>query len=153
MNKLHEVTPEGFKKLEDELRRLKTKDRPAIVKRMAEARELGDLSENADYHDAREQLAFLEGRIQEVEAMIKNAKVVSTKSGGDTIQMGSKVELNLGSSKVHYEIVGANEGDPAAGKISSESPVGSALIGRRKGEEVEINTPGGVVRYQINSVA
>ncbi|MCA9388307.1 transcription elongation factor GreA [Candidatus Berkelbacteria bacterium] len=153
MNKhKHEVTPEGFKKLEEELKKLKTVDRPAIVKRMAEARELGDLSENADYHDAREQLAFLEGRIQEVEAMIKNAQVVNVKTGGDTVQMGSKIDLTVAGKKINFEIVGVNEGDPTQGKISSESPVGSSLIGRRKGEVVEVKTPGGIVKYKIEAV-
>ncbi len=153
MQHVHQVTAEGLEKLNEELKQLKTVDRPATVKRMAAARELGDLSENADYHDAREQLAFIEGRIQELEAMVKHAKIVSNKGGGDIIQIGSKVAVKHPKGTASYELVGANEGDPANGKLSIESPVGSALMGRKRGETVSVATPAGTVEYAIESVA
>lgn len=149
----HQVTVEGLEKLNDELKKLRSVDRPATVKRMAAARELGDLSENADYHDAREQLAFIEGRIQELESMMKHAEVVSNKGGSEAVQIGSKVVVRQGKDTINYEIVGANEGDPAAGKLSVESPVGTALIGRKPKEEVSVVTPGGTKQYTIVSVA
>lgn len=148
-----QVTVEGLEKLKEELTKLRTVDRPATVKRMAAARELGDLSENADYHDAREQLAFIEGRIQELEAAMKHAQVVTVKAGSDIIQIGSKVVVQTGKHSITYEIVGANEGDPAAGKLSVESPVGAALIGRKPKDQVSVATPGGTVQYTITSVA
>jgi transcription elongation factor GreA len=154
MTKSQQVTAEGLEKLNDELKKLRTINRPATVKRMAAARELGDLSENADYHDAREQLAFIEGRIQELESIIKHADIVSSKAGGsDTVQIGSTVVVEFNKQKVTYSIVGANEGDPVAGKISVESPVGSALISRKAKEKVSVVTPGGIVEYIIVSVA
>lgn len=150
----HQVTVEGLEKLNEELKKLRTVDRQVTVKRMAAARELGDLSENADYHDAREQLAFIEGRIQELEQTIKHAQVVTAKAGGsEVIQIGSKVVLQMDKQSVSYELVGANEGDPAAGKLSMESPVGSALIGRKAKEQVSVATPGGTIQYIITSVA
>lgn len=149
-----QVTVEGLEKLKEELKKLKTVDRAATVKRMAAARELGDLSENADYHDAREQLAFIEGRIQELEATMKHAQVVTAKAGGsEVVQIGSKVVVQAGKQSLTYEIVGANEGDPAAGKLSMESPVGAALMGRKPKEQVSVATPGGTVQYTITSVA
>jgi transcription elongation factor GreA len=150
----HQVTVEGLEKLNDELKKLRSTDRPVTVKRMAAARELGDLSENADYHDAREQLAFIEGRIQEIESMIKHAQVVSNKGGSsEIVQIGSKVVVQLGKQSTTYHIVGANEGDPATGKLSVESPVGTALIGRRAKEQVSVSTPGGIMQYLIVSIS
>lgn len=148
-----QVTVEGLEKLNDELKKLRTIDRPAVVKRMADAREIGDLSENADYHDAREQLAFIEGRIQELESMVRHAQVVSRKAGeSDGVQIGCKVVLKLNGKTLNYEMVGSNEGDPASGKLSVESPVGAALIGRRTKEQVSVTTPGGIVQYTIDSI-
>lgn len=150
----HQVTVEGLEKLKEELKKLKTTDRPATVKRMAAARELGDLSENADYHDAREQLAFIEGRVQELESTIKHAQVITHKAGGtEVVQIGSKITVQMGKQSVNYELVGANEGDPATGKLSVESPVGAALMGRKVKEQVSVATPGGTVQYTITSVS
>lgn len=151
--KTHQLTPDGLAKIEQELKALKTEQRPAAVKRMAAARELGDLSENADYHDAREQLAFIEGRIEELEYMIKHAEIVTPKGASGTVQMGSKVEVKGGQGGAStFEIVGANESDPLAGKISSESPVGSALMGQKKGDTVTVETPAGTTQYTIIAV-
>lgn len=150
----HQLTPEGLAKVEQELKALKTEQRPAAVKRMAAARELGDLSENADYHDAREQLAFIEGRIEELEYMIKHAEIVTPKGASGSVQMGSQVTVKNESGKaLNFEIVGANESDPVGGKISSESPVGAALMGQKKGDSVTVETPGGTTKYTIVSVS
>lgn len=151
----HQVTPEGLEQLERELAQLKTKDRPETVKRLAAARELGDLSENADYSDAREQLAFIEGRIEELEVLIKHADVVRTKANSaGAITIGSTVTLaHRGGKTVTYQLVGSNETDPMAGKISIESPVGSMLLGRKAGDSVSVHTPSGEQRYTIKTVA
>lgn len=154
-NGSHQVTPEGLDQLEQELAQLKAKDRPETVKRLAAARELGDLSENADYSDAREQLAFIEGRIEELESLIKHADVVRTKGGSaGSVTIGSTVTIaQIGGKTVTYQLVGSNETDPMAGKISIESPVGSMLIGHKAGDTVSVHTPSGEQKYTIKSVA
>ncbi|MBI4185671.1 transcription elongation factor GreA [Candidatus Berkelbacteria bacterium] len=151
----HQVTPEGLAKLEAELAKLKTKDRPDTVKRLAAARELGDLSENADYADAREQLAFIEGRIEELQVEIKQAEVVTKRGAAGMIQIGSVVTvLSKGQiGTLTYTIVGSNESDPVAGKISAESPVGSALLGMLEGGTVKVKTPAGLQEFLIKKVA
>lgn len=146
------LTPEGLEKLQQELHKLKAVDRPAVIKRIAEARELGDLSENADYQDAREQQSFIDGRIQELEDLIKNSDIVSNQEYKDVVQLASRVKVMLGQQEVEYEIVGSNEADPLQGKISVESPVGSALLGRRKNDEFIISTPGGEIKCRIIAV-
>lgn len=152
MPRPQQVTPEGLEKLKAELKKLKTVDRPATIKRMAEARELGDLSENADYHDAREQLAFIEGRIEELEAMLKRVEVVTAKGKAGVVQMGSTVTVKSPHGTASYQIVGANESDPAGGKISADSPVGAALVGAKKGDRVTVGTPSGSIQYQLQEV-
>lgn len=147
----NEMTQAGLDKLKKELDELKTQKRPVVIKRIKEARELGDLSENADYQDAREEQAFIEGRIKELEAAIKDAKIVG---GGakDIVGMGSKVEISIGENRMNFEIVGPTEADPSNGTISSESPIGGALIGHKAGDRVGVNTPDGVVEYQVLKV-
>lgn len=149
----YQVTPEGLEQLKTELTKLKSTDRPETVKRMAEARELGDLSENADYSDAREQLAFIEGRIEELETMIKHAEVVTAKGDG-SIQIGNTVTVQMaGQGETTYTIVGSSESDPTSGKISAESPVGSALVGRKVGDSVSVKTPNGKLELSIKKVS
>jgi len=151
----HQVTPEGLEQLEQELAQLKSTDRPQTVKRLAAARELGDLSENADYSDAREQLAFIEGRIQELESIIKHADVIRSKGGSaNVVTIGSSVTLaQTGGKTVTYHLVGSNETDPMAGKISIESPVGSMLLSHKVGDTVSVQTPSGQQQYTIKSIA
>lgn len=145
------LTPEGLEKVKQELDKLKKTDRPAIIKRISEARELGDLSENADYQDAREQQSFIEGRIKELEELLKHATVVI---GGksDTVILGSKIKVQIGKETESYEIVGSNEANPLEGKISFESPVGSALMGHGAGSMIKIETPVGIQEYKIIKV-
>ena len=151
----NQVTPEGLAKLEVELAKLKTKDRPDTVKRLSAARELGDLAENADYADAREQLAFIEGRIEELGSQIKHAEVVTKRGSAGTVQIGSVVTIQPKSQSgtLTYTLVGSNESDPVAGKISAESPVGSALLGTLEGSTVKVNTPAGMQEFVIKKVA
>jgi transcription elongation factor GreA len=145
------MTQAGLEKLKEELRKLKQEKRPAVIARIKEARELGDLSENADYQDAREEQAFIEGRIQELEAMIKDANVVEDKHSG-AVEVGSVVEATLDGENITFTVVGPNESDPGTGAISNESPIGRALMGHIAGDVVGVNTPDGVVEYKIISV-
>jgi len=145
------LTPTGLEKLKKELTDLKTR-RKTVADRIRTAREFGDLSENSEYEDARNEQSFVEGRIQELEDMILKAKVTTKNSASGKIEMGSIVTLKLERDQFNYEIVGANESDPAQGKISIESPLGFALSGKAKGEKVELKTPNGVMVYEIISI-
>lgn len=151
MSKETLLTKQGLEKLKENLKKLKEK-RKVISERISIAREYGDLSENSEYDDARNEQSFVEGKIQDLEEMIKTSKVVAKTNSGDKIEMGSVVTLKADSDTFSYEIVGANESDPASGKISAESPLGFSLIGKAKGEKVDIKTPGGTTTYEIISV-
>ena len=146
------MTQTGLEKLKDELAELKTQNRPSVIARIKAARELGDLSENADYQDAREEQAFIEGRIQELEAMIKGAEVAHSGKKGE-VALGSKVTVAVASASYDFTIVGPNESDPSSGMISHESPIGSALMGHGAGDRVGVKTPDGVVEYKITKIA
>lgn len=146
------LTPEGLEKIKEELAELK-KRRKAVIARIQTAKEFGDLSENAEYDDARNEQSFVEGRIQELDDMIKRAKVVSKRQGGGTVGLGSKVTVECEGEKEKYELVGANESDPVKGKISIESPTGKALMGASKGETVVVTTPGGKLEYKVLEIA
>lgn len=141
------ITQIGLGKLKDELAALIGRRRE-IAERIKTAREFGDLSENSEYEDARNEQSFVEGRIQELSEMIKNAKVV-TKNGGDKIELGSIVSLDMAGDKVTYELVGANESDPSQGKISIESPIGHSLMGHIKGEKIQIHLPAAILDCKI----
>lgn len=155
MNGKYPVTPEGFNKLNDELRELKSVERPKIIQAIASARELGDLSENAEYHSAKEKQGFIEGKIASLEDKVSRAEVIDiTKLDGSDVKFGSTVELcNLDdSSVITYKIVGVDEADIKKGYISFTSPISSGLIGKKKGDIVDITTPGGVRSYEIVNV-
>lgn len=145
------MTQIGLEKLKEEMQNLKKVKRPAVIARIKEARELGDLSENADYQDAREEQAFIEGRIDELEAIIKDANVVEIKSSSE-INVGSAVELEVNGQKMTFTIVGPNEAEPSNGSISNESPIGRSLIGHINGDTISVDTPDGVVEYKIIAV-
>ncbi len=155
MNKFP-MTVEGAKALEQELEQLKKVERPRIVQAIAEAREHGDLKENAEYHAAREQQSFCEGRIQEIEGKLSNAQVIDIKSipESDKVIFGSTVDLiNLDTEeKVTYTIVGDDEADVKQGKISYSSPIARAIIAKEVGDEVSVQTPSGLVEYEIDGV-
>lgn len=145
------LTAEGARHLREELARLKGAEREAIAKRLREAIQMGDLSENADYHKAKEDQGFLEGRIQELEFLLKNAVIVDSDAvERDTAQIGTYVTIQEeGAEPETYFLVGAKEADPRNGKISNESPIGRALLGRRVGEAVVAETPAGPVILKI----
>jgi transcription elongation factor GreA len=150
------MTVEGAKALEEELEHLKKVERPRIVTAIAEAREHGDLKENAEYHAAREQQSFCEGRIQEIEGKLSNAQVIDiTKMpAGEKVIFGATVDiLNVDTEEVvTYRIVGDDEADVKANKISVSSPIARGLIGKELGDIVAIRTPGGEVEYEIDDV-
>lgn len=155
MTMKYPVTPEGLEKLNVELRQLKTVDRPEIIKIIANARELGDLSENAEYHSAKEKQGFIEGKIADLEDKISRAEVIDiTKLEGDDVKFGATVELcDLDSeTTIKYKIVGTDEADIKLGYISFTSPISNGLIGKRPGDIVDIRTPGGVKSYEIVNV-
>ncbi|GAO02765.1 transcription elongation factor GreA [Anaeromyxobacter sp. PSR-1] len=150
------MTKGGLVRLKDELRRLKSVERPKIVKEIAEARAHGDLSENAEYHAAKEKQSHIEGRIAQVEHWIASAEVIDvTKHAGDRVVFGATVSLEDTESgdQVTYRIVGELEADLKQGKISVTSPIARALIGRSEGDTVVVRSPGGEKEYEIQSIA
>ncbi len=143
------LSREGIESLEKELQELKTKKRQEIAKRLQEAKDLGDLSENAEYFEAKEAQSFNENRISELQGLLKNAVTIEASSKEDNVGMGSTVEVKSANGAEIFRIVGSAEANPQEGKISNESPLGRAFLGRKIGEEIEINTPGGINKYKI----
>jgi transcription elongation factor GreA len=151
MSDRHYLTAAGAERLRAELKQLKGPAREELAKRLRSAIEMGDLSENADYHAAKESQAFLEGRIQELEYLLKNAEIIEdTGEDRDEVNVGARVTVQEEDYPPEtFHVVGAKEADPRNGRISNESPFGRALLGGRVGEEVEAHTPGGKVRLKI----
>src|SRR5690606_4936449 len=149
------LTLEGLKKLEEELDRLKTVRRREVAERIKQALAFGDISENSEYDEAKNEQAQLEERIAKLEAMLRNAKLIDDdENRTDIVTMGSKVvvkDLEF-DEEMEYTIVGSAEADPFNGKISNESPVGSALLGKKKGDIVEVQVPDGIIKYKIISI-
>jgi len=145
-------TAEGLKKLQTELEERKIATRIAIAQAIKEAKEQGDLSENAEYSEAKRQQDENENRIMELEALLRDAVLADTKTKGSEVSMGSKLVVKLGSKELAFEIVGSNEVDPARGKISNESPLGKAFMGQQKGDKVEVQAPAGKIKYEILEV-
>lgn len=143
------LTPEGAAKLREELKELTGPRREELSQRLRSAIQMGDLSENADYHKAKEDQAFLEGRIQELEAVLRTAVIVE-KTGSDIVSVGSTVTVQEENFDPEtYYVVGAKEADPRHGKISNESPIGRALMEHKVGDVVEAETPGGKLKFKI----
>ncbi len=142
----------GLEKLKSELEERKNKIRPEIALKISEAKELGDLSENAEYIEAKEMQAFNEGRIEELEDLIKNAVIISHDQGG-IVEVGSTVVVTSSKGDHKFTIVGASEASPGQGFISNESPLGNAFLGHKKGDEVEVHIPSGIVKYKILEVS
>ncbi|MCE9585105.1 transcription elongation factor GreA [Candidatus Nomurabacteria bacterium] len=149
------ITEEKKNSLQIELEDLKGPKRKEILSALQEAKALGDLSENAEYHQAREDQGKLEERITKIEYLLKNSKVISKKEGSDTVQMGSTIVVEKEGSKDQktYTMVGSEEADMLTGKISNHSPIGEALCGKKKGDVVSFKTPGGMVNYKIISIS
>jgi transcription elongation factor GreA len=150
------ITKRGAEKLREELRRLKSQDRPAIIGAIAEARAQGDISENAEYEAAKDRQGFIEGRILEIEGKLSAAQVIdpSELDAGGKVVFGSTVELEEEDSgdAVQYQIVGEDEADLKQGLINVSSPIARALIGKEEGDTAEVQTPGGLKRYEIVAV-
>ncbi len=146
------MTAEGLTRMEDELRQLKTTERPEIIRAIAQAREHGDLSENAEYHAARERQSFIEGRVAELEDKISRAEVIDVSSlSGDTVKFGATVTVADEDSdeKLTYQLVGEMEADIKGGRLSITAPLSRALIGKEVGDSVEVSTPAGEKGYEI----
>ncbi len=149
------MTGEGYQALDDELRRLKTQERPSVIAAISEARSHGDLSENAEYHAAKERQGWIEGRIAEIEDKISRAQVIDvSKLSGAQVKFGATVTVvdEDTEEEARYQIVGEHEADVKRGKVSITSPIARAMIGKEMGDVVEVNTPGGVKAYEILKV-
>lgn len=143
------LSPEGMEALKKELQGLKTKIRQEIAKRLQEAKDLGDLSENAEYFEAKEAQSFNETRIAELEDLLKNAVLIETPLEEDIVRIGSTIEIKSKNGNETFTIVGSAEAKPQEGKISNESPLGRAFLGQKIGNEIEIKTPSGMMKYKI----
>ena len=146
------LTKEGLDKLQVELDNLRTKKRPEIAERIKYAKDFGDITENAEYEDAKNEQGMLEGRILTLETMVRNAVIIEQQGVGGAVQVGSTVEVKDEYGPQAFTIVGPAEVDVASGRISMESPVGKALLGRRTGDRVEVQSPGGTRHLQVVSI-
>ena len=146
----HFITQEGLDKLHSELKELRKK-RQEIARMIEEAKQLGDLSENASYTEALDAQSFNEGRIAELEELIRNASIIS-KQFTETVEMGATIEVEIDGKARTFTVVGSQEADPAQGRISNESPAGKAFLGHHKNDIVEVKTPKGMVQYTIKSI-
>ncbi len=147
------ISKDGLEKLRAELDEMTNVRRPEVAQRIHDAKEHGDLSENAEYEDAKNEQAFVEGRIQTLELMIKNAQIIDEHHGTEAVQIGSTVTVAGPDGEDTYVIVGSAEAKPAAGRISNESPVGRALLGQKKGTKVVVKAPAGDVTYTIKRIS
>ena len=152
-NKPAYVSRDGLEKLRHELDEMVNVQRPAVAGRIQEAKEHGDITENAEYEDAKNEQAFVEGRIQSLSAIVKNAVIIDETTSTTHVQIGSTVDLDGELGAETYTIVGSAEAAPAEGKISNESPVGRALLGRKKGDEITVTVPAGDQKYKILSIS
>ena len=151
MDKKIYLTKEGLEELKKEYEELTKVKRPEVLERLSSARNQGDLSENAEYTAARDELSFVDGRIDELEELLKQVSLIED-TGKGSVALGSKVTLKVGQKEDIYTVVGEWEADPAEKKISHESPLGKALIGKAKGDQVEVDAPAGKVLYTVVSV-
>ncbi len=148
------LTPEGYAKLQEEIRYLSTERRREVAERIKQAREFGDIAENSEYDDAKNEQAMLEHRIAQLEDRLANARVIDEEVSTDTVGIGTRVRLRDIDAKetVEYQIVGSMEANPAEHKLSNESPVGKAIMGKKKGETVEVAAPRGSLRFKIMNI-
>ena len=146
------LTKEGLAELKKELKELSSVKRPDVLARVTQARNMGDLAENAEYAAAREELSFIDGRIDELEELLKNAEVIKGTSSHTIVKLGSTVTLHAKGKKDTFTVVGEWEADPKEKKISHESPLGKVLIGKKVGDKVEVEAPAGIISYIIVSV-
>jgi transcription elongation factor GreA len=145
------LTPEGKEEMEQKLKRLQEVDRPALAQKLKEAVAMGDLKENADYHDTREKMSLMDGEIMRLEQILRTAEIIENTGSTDEVTLGCTVTIRedgIDEDEV-YTIVGAAEANPRDGKISSKSPIGAALMHRRKGDKIKVDTPDGKVKFEI----
>ena len=147
------LSKDGLEKLRAELDAMTSVKRPEVAQRIHDAKEHGDLSENAEYEDAKNEQAFVEGRIQTLQALIKNATIIDENHSTDHVQIGSTVIVDSTDGEEKFQIVGSAEAKPTEGRISNESPVGRALLGKKKGEKVIVKVPAGDFTYKIISIS
>lgn len=152
MKKEYRLTKDGIKELEKELSELGNL-KPEIVDNLKQARSQGDLSENADYDAARDRLERTEGRINEIEHILRNVEIIKTPRSNGAVKLGSSVELKSPKGKTTFKVVGSVEANPGEGKVSDESPIGIALMGKKVGDDVEIQLPSGASVYKIQSIS
>ena len=145
------LTKEGLDELKQEYEQLTKNRRPEVLDRVSAARNMGDLSENAEYTVAREELSFIDGRIDELDELLKQVVIISN-NHSNTIKLGSSVKVHTGSDKEEFTVVGEWEADPKERKISHESPLGKALLGKKVGEKVEVEAPAGKIVYTIEAI-
>ena len=145
------ISAEKLQEFKDEFKRLRDIRVPEIAKRIDDARQMGDLSENAEYHAAREEMSWTQSRIKELEFILQNAQLITSGGsvGSKTVTIGAVIVVEVNGKKREYTIVGAQEADPSMGKISNESPLGQAFLGKKKGEKVSVTVPAGVQVYEI----
>lgn len=154
MDKINYVSADGLEKLKQELQMLKTVRRREVASRIEVAKALGDLSENAEYHEAKEEMVLLEGRISEIEEILKNVMVIEEETGAKgVVRVGSIVKVSVQDKERVFTIVGSSEADPLSGKISNESPIGSALLGTKVGDVVSVTSPAGKTEYRVLNVS
>lgn len=153
MTKKHLLTKDGLLKVKKELEVLTNQKRKEVIERIQEAVAHGDLSENADYAQAKEEQAFIEGRIQELEDIVKNAEIIQANGNRHMVSIGATVKVKVNGQEKAYTIVGSNEANPAEGRISNESLVGQKLLGAKLGDKVEIKTPAGPAVYEIVEIS
>jgi transcription elongation factor GreA len=148
------LTQKGFEDLKSEYKDLLEKKRPEVVERLSAAREMGDLSENAEYTAAREELSFIDGRLDELEGLLKGVEIISDAKaqGAKAVDLGSEVKVKANGKEVLFTVVGEWEADPAEKKISHESPLGKALLGKAVGDEIEVEAPAGKMVYTVLSI-
>lgn len=149
MNDTYVITQEGYDKLKGERHQLKEQKRPEAVARLKKAREMGDLSENSEYLAAKEALSFVDSRLAELEILLKKAKVVAESTSKTNVKVGDTVEVNADGERDTFTVVGELEGDITQKKLSAKSPIGEALLGKKKGDKVEVKIPAGKVLYKI----
>jgi len=153
MDKKIYLTQEGLDELKKEYEELIKGKRPEVLERVSQARNQGDLSENAEYTAARDELSFIDGRIDEIEEMLKQVSVIQEENGKSIVGLGSKVTLEVKGKKEVYTVVGEFEADPTRQRISPESPLGKALMGKKVGEKIEVEAPAGKIKYTVVSVS
>lgn len=152
-NEVQYISSESYQKFTNELKELKATTIPTIAKRIDEARQMGDLSENAEYHSAREEMAWAQTRVKEIEFILSNSQIISKPTGSNTVDVGSTIVVKTKSGEKKYTIVGPHEADPMQGRISNESPLGQAFLGKKEGDKVSVKAPAGVIEYTIKDIA